>query len=146
MVMDGDGEVALLDRQTFDRHQPEGALAHSLTNSLTHFRTHTPSLTGRGSDRFDELFRQIALLEESQRGSKGSGTKTTYPGFDLSSSSSLSSGGFSAPVFYRTWEAFGTTLGDMDFCEEDRDYGLELANSSRQARRWVEGERKKEVC
>jgi len=89
------------------------------------------------------------LLEESQRGSKGSGTKTTYPGFDLSSSSSPSSpssGGFSAPVFYRTWEAFGTTLGDMDFCEEDRDYGLELANSSRQARRWVEGERKKEVC
>ncbi len=82
------------------------------------------------------------MLEESQRGNTRSGMKARYPGFDLSSSSS---GGFSAPMFYQTWEAFGTTLGDMDFCEEDRDYGVELAYSSRQARRWVEGERKKEV-
>jgi curved DNA-binding protein CbpA len=100
------------------------------------------SLAGRGSERFDELFRQIAMLEQRAGGGAGGGAR--YPGFDLSSSAS-SSGDFSPSEFYQTWEAFGTTLGDMDFCEEDRDYGVELAHSSRQARRWAEGERKKEV-
>ena len=95
------------------------------------------SLAGRGSERFDELFRQIATLEQS-----GGGKSGDYPGLDLSSSAA---GKFSPSGFYRTWEAFGTLLGDMDFCEEDRDYGYNLAYSSRQERRWVEGERKKEV-
>ena len=98
------------------------------------------SLAGRGSERFDELFRQIAMLEQRAGGGAGGGAR--YPGFDLSSSAS-SSGDFSPSEFYQTWEAFGTTLGDMDFCEEDRDYGVELAHSSRQARRWAEGERRR---
>ena len=114
------------------------------------------NVVGRGSDRFDELFRQIAALERSCSGGGGKKKSTTgggnYPAFAMSTSSSSSSsspssngsGAFSPSDFYRTWEAFATGLGDMDFCEEDRDFGYDVVNSSRRARRWVEGERKKE--
>lgn len=97
------------------------------------------SLSGRGSERFSELFRQIAGLE-AEAWSRGE--KKGRKGAELGDFDGIGEE-FSPSGFYGAWEAFGTVLTDLDF-GDDYDGGYYgMANSSRRARRWVEGEKKK---